>query len=60
MILQFFITLVWVITTSIVIIDIKNDYFKAPAFILGASLGSLVGSYIEECTAMERICLHVL
>ena len=31
MILQFFITLVWVITTSIVIIDIKNDYFKALA-----------------------------
>ena len=52
MILQFFITLVWVITTSIVIIDIKNDYFKALAFILGASLGSLVGSYIEECIAM--------
>ena len=52
MILQFFITLVWVITTSIVIIDIKNDYFKALAFILGASLGSLVGSYIEECLAM--------
>ena len=45
MILQFFITLVWVITTSIVIIDIKNDYFKALAFILG-------GSYIEECIAM--------
>lgn len=52
MILQFFITLVWVITTSIVIIDIKNDYFKALAFILGASLGSLVGNYIEECIAM--------
>lgn len=52
MILQFFITLVWVITTSIVIIDIKNDYFKALAFILGASLGSLVCSYIEECIAM--------
>lgn len=52
MILQFFITLVWVITTSIVIIDIKNDYFKALAFILGASLGSLVGSCIEECIAM--------
>ena len=49
MILQFFITLVWVITTSIVIIDIKNDYFKALAFILGASLGlSLI--HISEPT----------
>ena len=28
------------------------QFFKALAFILGASLGSLVGSYIEECIAM--------
>lgn len=59
-ILQMFITLVWVITTSVVIIDITKDYFKAIAFILGASIGSYIGSLIEEYIAMGNnmlICI---
>lgn len=59
-ILQMFITIVWIITTSIVIIDIKNDYFKAIAFILGSSIGSYIGSLIEQYIAMGNnmlICI---
>ena len=59
-ILQMFITLVWVITTSVVIIDITKNYFKAIAFILGASIGSYIGSLIEEYIAMGNnmlICI---
>lgn len=59
-ILQIFISLVWIIITSIVIINIKNDYFKAVAFILGSAIGSYVGSIIEEYIAMGNnmiICI---
>ncbi|MCM1370758.1 MAG: DUF5698 domain-containing protein [Clostridium sp.] len=51
-ILQLFISLVWIIITGIVIIDVSNDYFKVIAFILGTSIGSYIGSLIEESIAM--------
>lgn len=47
-ILQIMISIVWLIITSIVIIDIKKDYFKAIAFILGSGVGSYLGSLIES------------
>ena len=50
--LQMFITLVWIIITGIVIVDITKDYLKVVAFILGATVGSYVGSIIEEYIAM--------
>lgn len=59
-ILQMFVTIVWIITASIVIIDIKNDYFKAIAFILGSTIGSYIGSLIEQYIAMGNnmlICI---
>lgn len=51
-ILQMFISIVWIITTSIVIIDITKDYFKAIAFIIGSSIGSYIGSIIEQAIAI--------
>ena len=51
-ILQIFVTFVWVVIASMVIIDIKSDYFKVIAFILGSAIGSYLGSLIEEHIAM--------
>lgn len=56
-ILQVFISIVWIVTTSIVIIDINKDYFKAIAFILGSSIGSYIGSLIEQKIAMGNIMI---
>ncbi len=56
-ILQVFISIVWIVTTSIVIIDINKDYFKAIAFILGSSIGSYIGSLIEQKMAMGNIMI---
>lgn len=46
-ILQILISIIWLIITSIVIIDIKSDYFKVAAFVLGSGFGSYLGSLIE-------------
>ncbi len=56
-ILQVFISIVWIVTTSIVIIDINKDYFKVIAFILGSSIGSYIGSLIEQKIAMGNIMI---
>lgn len=46
-ILQGTVSLIWVISTSLVVIDIK-DPIKIITFTLGAVIGSYLGSTIEE------------
>ena len=46
-ILQGTVSLIWVISTSLVVIDIKNP-IKIISFTLGAIIGSYLGSTIEE------------
>ncbi len=48
--LQGLVTLVWLISASLTIINFKNDYFKILVFCLGAIIGSYTGSIIEEKT----------
>lgn len=51
-ILQFFIALLWIIVTGIVIIDIKKDLIKILIYCIGSLIGSYIGSLIEEKLAM--------
>lgn len=46
-ILQGTVSLIWIISTSLVVIDIK-DIIKIISFTLGAVIGSYLGSTIEE------------
>jgi len=49
-ILQAAVSLVWVISTSLVVINIQKNPFKIISFTLGALIGSYLGSLIEEKT----------
>ena len=51
-ILQGLVTLIWLLVTGVVIIDIKNDIFKIFFFCTGAVIGSYLGSIIEEKIAL--------
>lgn len=51
-ILQGIVSIVWVISTSLVVINIQKDPLKIISFTLGAVLGSLIGSLIEEKIAL--------
>ncbi|MBP3920083.1 MAG: hypothetical protein J6D28_00795 [Bacilli bacterium] len=51
-ILQGIIALVWIFSTSLVVIDIKKDPIKIIFFIIGSIVGSYIGSVIEEKIAM--------
>lgn len=58
--LNFIISLIWIFSTSIVIIDIEKDLFKIIAFAVGAYLGSYIGCLIEEKLALGNnliICI---
>ena len=46
--LQGIVALIWILVTGVVIIDIKKDLFKIVFFILGSTVGSYLGSLIEE------------
>lgn len=48
--LNFIMSLIWIISTSLVIIE--NDFFKMFVFALGCFLGSLLGSFLEEKIAI--------
>lgn len=50
--LQLIISLIWIISTSLVIIDINKDIMKIIFFILGSYIGSYIGSIIEEKLAL--------
>lgn len=57
-ILQGIVTLVWAISAGLTIIDFKKDYVKIFVFCLGAFIGSLLGSYIEEKARKKEIILQ--
>lgn len=59
-ILQLIISLIWILSTSMVITNIIKDYFKIIAFILGSYIGSLVGSIIEEKLALGANLIMVI
>ena len=51
-ILQGTVSIVWVISTSLVVINIQKDPLKIISFTLGALIGSYIGSIIEEKLAL--------
>ena len=51
-ILQGIVSIVWVISTSLVVISIQKDPLKIISFTLGALIGSYIGSIIEEKLAL--------
>lgn len=51
-ILQGIISIIWVISAGIVIVNINEDYFKILFFALGSLVGSYIGSLIEEKIAL--------
>lgn len=51
-ILQGIVALVWIFSISVVIIDINKDILKIVFFVLGSSVGSYLGSIIEEKIAL--------
>lgn len=51
-ILNFVISLVWIISTGLVVVNIQKDPFKVFFFALGSFVGSYVGSLMEEKIAM--------
>ncbi len=57
-ILNFLLAIVWVISTSMVVIN--NDIFKIFVFALGSLIGSYVGSIIEEKIALGNNMLLVI
>lgn len=51
-ILQFVVTLIWIILTGTVLMGLQKDIFKAIAFAFGALFGSYLGSILEEKIAL--------
>jgi len=51
-ILQGIISIIWVISTSLVVINIQKDPLKIISFTLGSLIGSYIGSIIEEKLAL--------
>lgn len=51
-ILQFIVTLIWLVLTGTVLLGLRDDIFKAIAFAFGALAGSYLGSYLEEKIAL--------
>lgn len=59
-ILQFIIAFVWVITTGIVVTNIKDDPLKIVFFAFGSLIGSYLGSFIEEKIALGQDTITVI
>lgn len=59
-ILQGLISIIWIISTSLVVVNIKKDPIKIIAFTLGALIGSYIGSLIEEKIALGTNMLTVV
>lgn len=51
-VLQFVVTLIWLVLTGTVLLGIREDIGKAIAFALGALAGSYLGSLLEERIAL--------
>lgn len=58
--LNLIISLIWIISTSLVIIDINEDYFKIVIFALGSFLGSYIGGLMEEKIAIGSNMLFLV
>lgn len=59
-ILQFVIAFVWVITTGIVVVNVKDDPLKVVFFAFGSLIGSYLGSFIEEKIALGSDLIKVI
>lgn len=51
-ILQFFVTLIWILLTGTVLLGLNEDIGKGIALAFGAFFGSYLGSFIEEKIAL--------
>lgn len=58
--LNLIISIIWIMSTVLVISDIKNDYFKIIVFALGSFLGSYIGSVMEEKIAIGSNMLFII
>lgn len=56
-ILMFLITITWAISLAFVVINFNKDYVKIVVFSLGAAIGSLIGSLIEEHLALGTVLI---
>ncbi len=54
-ILQFFITLIWIIVTGTVISNVQDDLWKIVFYALGSLIGSYFGSTLEEKMALGSL-----
>lgn len=59
-ILQGIISLVWIFSTSMVVININKNPIKIISFTLGSLIGSYIGSYIEEKIALGTNMLTIV
>ena len=51
-ILQLVISVIWILSTGLVVIDITKDPLKIVFFCMGTLIGSYLGSYLEEKIAL--------
>lgn len=51
-ILQFFITIIWIIVTGTVIVNINENIYKIFFYAFGSLIGSYIGSVLEEKIAL--------
>lgn len=58
--LNFAISLIWVISTGLVVVNIKDNPLKILFFCLGSFLGSYIGSMIEQKLALGSNMLFVI
>ena len=61
--LQLVCSLIWIITTSMVVVNITEDFVKVLFFAMGCTVGSYVGSLLEEKLALGSsmiICISSL
>ena len=57
-VLNFLLSVVWVISTSMVVID--NNIYKILVFAFGSLIGSYVGSVLEEKIALGNNMLFII
>lgn len=59
-ILQFIISIIWIASAGLVLIDINKDLLKALFFALGTFTGSYVGSIMEEKLALGETLIMAI
>lgn len=59
-ILQGLISLIWVFSTGLVVVNVLDDPIKILAFTIGSLIGSYIGSIIEEKLALGTIMLTIV